>query len=192
MAAAAILVVEDDTTVAESIRDVLVAAGYLVPAMVTTGAAALEAAVRHPLALVIMDVGIDGPIDGIETAEELRKRSGHRVVYLTGFTDDATLRRAKETDPLGYLRKPFNARELRIAVELALHQAALESALAARERWFATTLRSIGDAVLTTDGNEQITFVNHAALAILGVSEGDAIGKRFGDVVKTANIKLEN
>jgi DNA-binding response OmpR family regulator len=137
---ATILIVENDADVAESVRDVLVRGGYLVPEIASTGIRALEAAARVRIGLVLMDVGLDGDLDGIETAQLLRERHGIRVVYLTGFADDATLQRAKQTAPLGYLKKPFNPRELRIAVELGLHQASLEEALAAREQWFSTTL----------------------------------------------------
>ncbi len=181
---ATILVVEDDAAVAETIREVLIAAGYDVPETASSGTLALEAAARIRPALVLMDVQLDGPMDGIETAARLRELGNARVVYITGFADDETLRRAKVTAPLGYLKKPFNARELRIAVEIALHQAALESALATRERRFATTLQSIADAVLTTDADDRVVFLNPAAAAILGVAEPDAIGRKVDEVVR--------
>jgi len=181
---ATILVVEDDPDVAESVRDVLVDAGYLVPEIAPSGVRALEAAARLRFALVLMDVQLDGDLDGIETAQQLRERHAIRVVYLTGFADDDTLHRAKQTAPLGYLKKPFNARELRIAVELALHQASLEAELAAREQWFSTTLQSIGDAVLTTDAEDRVTFLNRAAEAIINVRASESIGKKVDEVVR--------
>jgi two-component system cell cycle sensor histidine kinase/response regulator CckA len=181
---ATILVVEDDATVAETIRDVLVGAGYLVPEIAASGMRALELAQIVRPALVLMDVQLDGPLDGIDTAQRLRDTTGLRVVYLTGVSDDATLRRAKLTAPLGYLKKPFNARELRIAVEIALHQAGLEAALAAREQWFATTLQSIGDAVLTTDGDARVTFLNRTAEAIIGARTSETLGKKVTEVVR--------
>ena len=181
---ATILVVENDPDVAESVRDVLVHAGYLVPEIASSGIGALDAASRLRFALVLMDVGLDGDLDGIETAQLLRERHAIRVVYLTGFADDATLQRAKQTAPLGYLKKPFNARELRIAVEIALHQASIEAELAASERWFSTTLQSIGDAVLTTDAEGRITFLNRAAEALVDVHASDCIGKKVEEVVR--------
>ncbi len=181
---ATILVVEDDATLAENIREVLIAAGYDVPETASSGLRALEAAARIRPALALMDVQLEGPMDGIETATQLRQLGNTRVVYITGFADDETLRRAKQTAPLGYLKKPFNARELRIAVEIALHQAALEDALATRERRFATTLHSIADAVLTTDASDRVMFLNPAAAAILGVDAGAAIGRTVDEVVR--------
>src|SRR5206468_2740425 len=115
---ATILVVEDDTSVAETIQEILVEAGYDVPETAPSASRALAAAARLRPALVLMDVGLDGPEDGIDTARELRARHDLRVVYLTGATDDATLKRAKATAPLGYLKKPFNATDLKIVVEI--------------------------------------------------------------------------
>jgi signal transduction histidine kinase/BarA-like signal transduction histidine kinase len=186
---ATVLVVEDDSTVAESIRDVLVAAGYDVSDVVASGQHALESAARTRPDLVVMDVQLDGPLDGIDTAKRLREQSGIRVLYLTVFTDDTTLRRAKATEPIGYLKKPFNARELRIAVEIALHQVSLESTLAAREQWFSTTLQSIGDAVLTTDGDERVTFMNPAAEAVTGARASEAIGKKVDEVAQLVDVR---
>jgi PAS domain S-box-containing protein len=181
---ATILIVENDADVAESVREVLVRAGYLVPEIASSGVRALDAAARRRFGLVLMDVGLDGDLDGIETAQLLRERHGIRVVYLTGFADDTTLQRAKQTAPLGYLKKPFNAPELRVAVELALHQAGLERSLAAREQWFSTTLQSIGDAVLTTDAEDRVTFLNRAAEALINVTLKECIGKNVDEVVR--------
>ncbi|MDB4935821.1 MAG: Sensory box histidine kinase/response regulator [Labilithrix sp.] len=181
---ATLLVVEDDSTIAETIRDVLVGAGYRVPDMAASGHRALQIAAASKPALVLMDVQLDGPLDGIETAQRLRDEHAVRVVYLTAFADDSTLRRAKLTTPLGYLKKPFNARELLVAVEIALQQAALEAALAAREQWFATTLQSIGDAVVTTDGDDRVTFLNRAAQAIVGGQASESLGKKVEEVVR--------
>jgi signal transduction histidine kinase len=181
---ATILIVEDDALVAESIRDVLVDAGYAAPETASSGQDALEAAARLHPSLVLMDVQLDGPSDGIETAHRLRDALGVRVIYLTGSTDDEMLRRAKLTAPLGYLKKPFNARELRITIEFALHQAGLESALAAREQLFATTLQSIGDAVLTTNADGRITFMNRAAETLTDTLPGGSLGASVDDVVR--------
>ena len=186
---ATILVVEDDLAMAETIREALLAAGYEVPETVTSSASALEAVMRHRPALVLMDIVIEGLPDGIEAAQQIRDLSGTRVVYMTAHADDATLQRAKLTAPLGYLTKPFNPRELRAAVEVALHHVSLETALAAREQWFATTLQSIGDAVLTTDGDDRVTFLNRAAKAMVGVRAADALGKKVEEVVRLVDAR---
>ena len=181
-----VLVVEDDTSAAESIRDALVTSGYEVTATVPSGARALEIAIQAHPSLVLMDVQLEGPIDGIETAERLRATLDVPVVYLTSFVDPETLQRAKRTAPHGYLRKPFGPRELTIAVELALHQHALERVAAAREHWFANTLMSIADAVLTVDAEQRISFVNIAAERLLGREKEELVGMPVADVVRIA------
>lgn len=182
--APSILVVEDDVEASASICEALVAAGYAIVGAVPSGEAAIELAARRNPQLVLMDVAIEGTMDGIATAAILRERYGVPIVFLTGFIDDATFRRAKETAPLGYVKKPFTPRDLRIAVEIALHQHALEQALAARERWFSTTLRSIGDAVLTTDADERVTFMNPAAEALLGAHADAALGRAVEELLR--------
>jgi len=184
---ATVLVVEDETSIAETIREALLRAGYEVPEPVSTGTAALELAQRTAPALVLMDVGLVGGMDGIDTAHRLRDEQGVRVVYITGATDDATLQRAKETGPLNYLRKPFTPRELRTAVEIALHQVMLERALAAREHWLTTTLHAITDAVIAADAHEQVTLVNSAAEEMLGVKSVDVLGTRLGAVASVVS-----
>lgn len=181
--ASSVLVVEDDTSAAESIRDALEAAGYRVSATVPSGARALEAARHAKPSLVLMDVQLDGPLDGIQTATLLREQMDVPVVYLTSFVDHETLHRAKQTAPHGYLRKPFGPRELTIAVELALHQHALEQIAAAREQWFANTLYSIADAVLTVDADERVTFTNGAAQKLLARPRGEIEGAALARVL---------
>ncbi len=181
---ARILVVEDEWTLAEGLRDTLEYLGYVVPAVAASGAEALAAAERERPDLALMDIHLRGSMDGIEAAAILRRRFNVPVVYLTGHSDDVTLRRAKETEPYGYLVKPFNEQELHSAVEIATHKHALESRLAERERWFSTTLASIGDAVIAVDRDDRVTFLNPVAEALTGVSRGEAVGAPAGDVLR--------
>ncbi len=178
-----ILVVEDEALIAGDIQRTLVKLGYDVPPPVGTGEAALTAAETLKPSLILMDIQLRGKMDGIDAARQIRARFSLPVVYLTSHSDEATLSRAMETHPAGYLLKPFNDRELRTAIEVALHKHELESQLAARERWFATTLRSIGDAVIATDPNEVITFMNGVAERLTGWGN-EAIGRPLAEVFR--------
>jgi len=178
-----ILVVEDEALIAADIQRTLKKLGYDVPLTVGTGAGALEAVARAQPGLVLMDIKLRGPMDGIETAEALRALVNLPIVYLTSHSDEATLSRAMETDPSGYLLKPFSDRELRTAIEVALNKHELESRLAARERWFATTLRSIGDAVIAADPHGVITFMNVVAEALTGWG-AEAVGRPLDEVFR--------
>lgn len=121
-----ILVVEDEAVIARDIRGTLQALGYLVGPPVASGPKALEAIATRAPDLVLMDIRIQGDMDGIETAAQIRELRGPPVVYLTSHSDEATISRAKATGAYGYVLKPFSERELRIAIEVALKKHELE------------------------------------------------------------------
>ncbi|MEW6750098.1 MAG: response regulator, partial [Candidatus Latescibacterota bacterium] len=126
---ATILVVEDERIVTEDIREALQQLGYEVPAMASSGTQAISAAAKVGPELVLMDVRLRGSMDGIEAAERICRDLNVPVVFLTAYADDRTLERAKRTGPYGYLVKPFNERELRSTIEVALYKHGVETQL---------------------------------------------------------------
>jgi len=110
-----ILVVEDESIVARDIQNTLQSLGYDVPTVISSGKAAIQKAQENRPDLVLMDIVLKGKIDGIEAAEHIRSHFNIPVVYLTAYTDDKTLERAKITEPFGYVVKPFEDRELKTA-----------------------------------------------------------------------------
>ena len=123
-----ILVVEDEPIVALDLQQRLQKMGYSVPQVVATGEAAVAAVESGPPDLVLMDISLAGDMDGVEAATQIRRSQPIPVVYLTAYSNDATLERAKATEPHGYLLKPFEERELQTTIEIALykHQAEAE------------------------------------------------------------------
>jgi len=118
-----ILVVEDDQLVAIDICTRLEALGfYNVAGRAATGEEAIEAAGQLKPDLVLMDIVLKDRMDGIEAAGIIRARYNLPVVYLTAYTDEGFLKRAKITEPFGYILKPFNARELHTTIEMALYR----------------------------------------------------------------------
>ncbi len=117
-----ILIVEDENIVALDMRMRLETMGYRVADVVDTGSLALERALDLGPDLVLMDIKLKGGQDGVEAARVLRERAEVPVIFVTAFTDEKTLERAKRTSPYGYIVKPFHERELRIAIELALYK----------------------------------------------------------------------
>jgi PAS domain S-box-containing protein len=179
-----ILVVEDEGIVARDIQRTLTLLGYSVPRTARSGAEALSAVDELVPDLVLMDIKLKGKIDGIETTTLMQERWDIPVIYLTAHADDSTLARAKETAPQGYLLKPFNPRELRTAIEVGLRKHELERKLAERERWFSTTLASIGDAIIATTPEGSITFMNPVAESLTGWLREDAQGKPLVEVLR--------
>jgi len=115
-----ILLVEDDDIIAKVADWRLKNLGYSVCGRATTGAEAMELVVKAQPDLVLMDINIRGDIDGIDTAKKIKKEFRIPVVYLTSHSDGPTLERAKETNPEGFIIKPFVDNDLRVAIELAL------------------------------------------------------------------------
>lgn len=163
-----IMVVEDENIVAMEIADRLKAMGYQVCKVVSSGEAALIYAGQLRPDLILMDVMIKGELDGIQAAARIRHNFHIPIIYLTAYADEATLQRAKITEPFGYIIKPFVERELYTSIEMALYKHKMESRLKENEQWLATTLRSISDAVITTDENGIIKFMNPVAEMMLG------------------------
>lgn len=127
MAQIEILVVEDEEVVALDIESTLTYLGYEVPAVVAYGKEAIELASEIQPDLVLMDIMLKGKMDGIDAAEEIRRRFGIPVVYLSANADVATLQRAKNSEPFGYVVKPFQEKELQITIEMALARNQAES-----------------------------------------------------------------
>ena len=123
-----ILVVEDEPIVALDLQLRLEKMGYHVPAVVASGEAALDAAGTVAPDLALMDINLEGEMDGVEAAERLAERQ-IPVVFLTAYSNDRTLERAKVTGPYGYLLKPFEERELQTTIEIALYKHQAQQAL---------------------------------------------------------------
>jgi len=182
MAKIQILIVEDDGIIAKDIQNTLEGLGYAVAAITSNAEGAIEKAAETQPDLVLMDIMLEGDMDGVEAAEQIRDRFGIPVVYLTAHADEKTLHRAKTTGPYGYILKPFNEMELHTNIEIALYKSGLEKKLKENEQLLATTLRSIGDAVITTDVNGSVIFMNPVAESLTGWRQKDAVRRPLKDV----------
>ena len=179
-----ILVVEDEIIIAEDIQKKLKKMGYVVPAIVASGEEAIKNIKVNIPDLILMDIVIHGKMDGIETAGQIHSLFDIPVVYLTAYTDEKTLERAKITEPFGYLIKPFKERELQITIEIALYKHEMEKKLKESERrlreknqWLVAVIESIGDAVIATDPEGTIKLMNPIAEALTGWNQKEALGK---------------
>ncbi|MGQ9687625.1 MAG: PAS domain S-box protein [Desulfobaccales bacterium] len=117
-----ILIVEDEAIVAEDLRRHLKRLGYRVVAAVPTGEQALAEIQKHKPDVVLMDIVLQGCLNGIETAEIIRRDEHLPVIFLTAYSDPQTLERAKLSQPYGYVLKPFEERELHSVIEIALYK----------------------------------------------------------------------
>jgi two-component system, cell cycle sensor histidine kinase and response regulator CckA len=183
MARPQILVVEDESIVAEDMKAMLEGFGYAVPAIAFSGEEAVKKVLDTRPDLVLMDIVLKGQMSGVEAVEHIRSRCNVPVVYVTAYADETTVRRAKVTEPFGYILKPFDAREVQTTIEIALYKHRMDKQLRASEQWLGTTLRSLGDAVLATDTQGRITFMNPHAEALTGWTQAEAIGRHATEVL---------
>ena len=122
MSSVKILIVEDEGISALDLQQTLINLGYQAPDIVATGEEAVQKAEETCPDLVLMDIMLAGEMDSTMAAQEIRSRFGIPVIYLTAYADEGTLVRAKIAEPYAYLIKPFNERELHIAVDMALYK----------------------------------------------------------------------
>lgn len=128
MSMSRVLIVEDESIVAADIAECLQIAGYAVSEIVASGEEGIESVRTNKPDLVLMDIMLQGAIDGIAAATTIRELADIPVVFLTAHADRATLERAKVTEPYGYVLKPFKELELRTVVDIALYRHAQERA----------------------------------------------------------------
>ena len=179
-----VLIAEDEGVIAEELRERLEEMGLSVVGVVASGEAAIARARETVPDLLLMDIRLHGNIDGIEAAARIREEVQVPVIYVTAHSDDATIVRAKQTEPVGYIMKPFAGRELQITIEMGLHRHAVECRLKESRELFTGTLTSIADAVITTDTEGRITYMNPAAETLTRWPAGDALHKPLDDVLR--------
>ncbi len=182
-----ILVVEDEFLVVRDLKNQLSSLGYNVVGSSPLAEEAIDLTASLQPDLVLMDIRLQGEMDGISAAEQIRKKFKMPVVYLTANADDATLKRALVTEPFGYIIKPFEERELKTVIEMALYKHKAERRLQESEHRFATTLSSIGDAVIATDEKGIITFLNPVASQLTEWPLAEAIGKPLEEIFNIIN-----
>jgi len=185
-----ILVVEDERITGEDIKRGLKKAGYDVPAIVSSGEEAVQEAKKLQPDLVIMDIKLEGEMDGIEAAEKIKSKFDIPVIYLTAYSDENTLKRAKIThpsgfilkEPFGFLHKPFEDSELHTAIDITLNTHKIEKRFKSQNKWFQTMLSSISDPVISTNSEGKINFMNSPAEDITGFKESDVFKLSITDI----------
>lgn len=173
---AAIMVVEDDPLLRRTLTPLLEALGHTVVCAVDNGREAIEAICRAP-DLILMDIGLEGDLDGIATAAAIRKDWDGPIIYVTGYSDTETLDRAGAHEPAAYLVKPYDQDNLAVAIRLALgnHRRAR-----ARRRWLSAFVDHLGGAaepMCALDEAGRVRVINRASEAFLGRPREQIIGR---------------
>jgi|GEM_PF-1985909 len=178
---ASILIVEDEAIVAKSIEKRLISCGYAVAGSVATGTGALAVATRTRPDLILLDIRLKGSMDGIEVARTVRTWFGIPVIFVTAFADNATIERANETGPYGYLTKPFGENNLLSVIELALLRIGQEKSDAEtfpqEDSRHPAILDTAPVAMAGIDPDKKIILLNAAFETLTGCSRTELAGR---------------
>lgn len=171
MAKANVMIVEDESIVSMAIGEKLNKLGYDVVAAISSGDEAIKAAEELKPDLVLMDISLDREMDGIDAANRIHRNFNIPVIYLTAYTDDRTVDRAKLTNPSGYLVKPCSERDMKIALEIALHRDSESQGMEEGDHLFRRLFESAHDWVFAKDTQGKYLYMNRAMKDDLGISE---------------------
>ncbi|MEP7168294.1 MAG: response regulator [Bacteroidota bacterium] len=187
MAKTKILVVEDENIVAKDIQNTLIRLGYDVPATASSAVIAFDKLDEIKPDLVFLDIRLKGDIDGISIAERIKTEYDLPVIFLTSYADKNTLDRAKLTQPYGFLIKPFNEADLQSTVEMALYNFSQMQELRANKNLYANALSHLDDAIIISDNESKISFLNPKAATITGFGNDSAKGKEISTLIRFEN-----
>ena len=179
-----IFIVEDETIVANDLKEMLINLGYTVVGAARSGEIALEKVGKTNPDLVLMDIHLSGKMDGIQAAEEIHKTSTIPIIYFTAYADKELLDRAKLTDPYGYIIKPYHERELQSAIEVALYKNSFDRKIKESEERFRLLLQHVPSVAVqgySTDGT--IQYWNDSSELLYGYTAQEAIGKNLVDLI---------
>ncbi len=177
MTGARILVVEDEAIVANDIRLTLEGFGYRPIGTLSSGEHAIQVAHAETPDLVLMDITLRGEMNGVQAAKLIQAQLDIPVVFLTAHADEATLQEAKLMGPYGYIVKPFEERELRTAVEIALFKHESESRVRRSEERLRTITTESADAIIIVDVHHRVRFANPAAERLVGRPVAQLLGE---------------
>ncbi len=177
MAHEKVMVVEDERIIAWDIEERLKRLGYEVCAVVSTGEEAITKAADTQPDLVLMDVMLKGKMDGIEAAAEIYRLLNIPVVYLTAYADDSTFERAKITAPFGYILKPFEEREVNIAIEVALYKQQMTRKLKESEAYHRALIENAPDAISLLSSEGVILYTSPSTTRLLGYTSEEMVGR---------------
>ena len=179
-----ILIVEDDFIVAKLIEKSLVDVGYSVTGLVATGEEAIVKSETEQPDLVLMDINLQGKMDGIAASEKIHDTLNIPVIFLTAFSDQKTFERALATAPYGYIIKPFSLSTLSTTIEMALYKHTLDRKLKESEANYRAIIENMQDTFYRTDLEGTITMISPSGINLVGcTSLEELIGKNFAHVL---------
>jgi PAS domain S-box-containing protein len=183
-----LLIVEDERIVAMDLSRRLQNLNHEVVGIVSNGPDAFKAVEEYKPDLVLMDIQIQGDMDGIEAAAILREKYNIPHMFLTAYRDEKTVNRAKRTDPDGYILKPFNDRDIQLNLDIALYKGKMRNELRLSELKFRTLIHNSSDIITVINTNGTIDFASPSVYLILGYNPEQLKGKMVSEYIHPDNM----
>ncbi|TAL36183.1 MAG: PAS domain S-box protein [Spirochaetes bacterium] len=177
---AKVLIVEDDKLIAAAVARILGAHGYEIAGTASSGKQALSLIERTRPDVILMDIFLEGGMDGIETTRAINEKHGTPVIFTTAYSDEETVRRVNEVESFGYLLKPFNENEIVINIRLALAKHRIESRLRESESRYRTLFHSSNDAIYIRDLDGNLLDFNRSLMDLLGYTREELLAVKAG------------
>lgn len=194
-----VLIVEDEIIIGEDLKYRLQQFGYTVCACVTSGEEALNVVETEEPDIILMDIVLSGRLDGIATAELIRSRRETPVIFITAYAEEEKLERAKLTLPFGYILKPFQDRDVKVTVDMALYASKVdlerrkaEESLKLAEERLRIIFEKSKDAVFLISVKGEFVDVNEAAVHLTGFSKTELLTMSIPDLYDNLDVKAFN
>src|SRR6185436_17766914 len=188
-----IMIVEDEIIVAKDIQRILKKLGYEAFDPFANGKKAIDAIDKLNPDLILLDINLkNSELDGIHVGEQIHQNFHIPFIYLTAFSDKATLDRAKMTEPYGYIIKPFEENDIRTTVEIAHYKYTKDLEMQNKGNRFASALDSLDVAVIITDANEKVIFMNRMAESLTGSLKQETLGKDISLALKNSGTETRS
>lgn len=178
-----VLIVEDEAIIAMHLKNSLAGMGFEVAGAAQTAQEAIAKCGEVRPDLILMDIVLPGGMDGIEASTVIASSYDIPVVYITGNADMATVKRARETNPYGYVIKPINAQDLFSTIDTALHRRGLEMKLRESEARHRLVTDMISDVVWTTDANFNVTYISPSVEKVMGFTVEERMSHKLGEMI---------
>lgn len=171
-----LLIVENDRVTARDLEATLRRRGFIVTGIAYSAKQALDLLAGEKPDLVLLDIQLDGPEDGIELARSLRKDHGIPSIFVTGYSEESILSRARSAAPAAFLRKPFSDAEIAVCLESVVERRIAGERLSLRLPALEAVSQHLPQAVFATDLDGNVVYLNAAAAKLVGWEAKEAIG----------------
>ncbi len=178
-----IMVVDDEVIITTQLEERLATMGYKVVASASSGEEAVDIARHLRPDIILMDIVMPGRLDGIDASETIKAELDIPVIFLTAYADDTFIKKAKIVEPFGYIIKPFQEKEIKATIELALYKKDIERRLRKSEERYRSAIDTAIEAIITVDNRGNIMSWNHAAKTMFGYSADEIADRPFTFII---------